>query len=63
MHLYLNALIFPFPLEGNKKKESHFKEVHTLTPQFGITPLSVALASRIERCQANTSLDNNKHLH
>lgn len=30
MHLNLDVLIFQSPL-GEKKKESHFKEIHTLT--------------------------------
>lgn len=50
MHLNPNLLIFQFPLEGEKIKGSHFTEIHTLTFQFGITPLSIALTNRIERC-------------
>lgn len=46
-----------------KKKKSHFKVIHTFTLQFGITPLSIALTSRIEISQAITFLEKDRHHH
>lgn len=50
MHL---DLFLPF----GEEKQAPFKEIHTFTLQIGMTPFSIALTSRVEKCQANISLE------